>query len=166
PAAAPLPTIEVGNVALGTQSALIAAGSGRLADGDLAPDFSYTMADGSSHTLSELRGTRVVLNFWATWCMPCREEMPTLQQLADEHSADLVVLAVNRNEAPAAIAKFGNEVGVTFPLIANITGDIADRYGATSLPLSYFINSEGTISSHQLGALTPAILARHMEGLR
>ncbi len=160
---AAVPTVEVGSVALATQSTLIDAGGGRPADGDLAPDFSYTMADGSVHRLSELRGKRVLLNFWATWCAPCREEMPELQQTASD---SLVVLAVNRNEAPAAIAKFGNEVAVTFPLIANIAGDIGDRYGATSLPMTYFIKSDGTIGSRQLGALTPVLLAKHLDGLQ
>jgi thiol-disulfide isomerase/thioredoxin len=163
---AAVPTVEVGNVALATESALIDKGNGRPADGQVAPDFSYTMADGSVHKLSELRGRRVLVNFWATWCVPCREEMPELEQTAKENSDSLVVLAVNRNEAPAAIAKFGNEIGVTFPLITNIAGDIGDRYGATSLPVTYFINSDGTISSKQLGALSPTLLAKHLEDLR
>jgi thiol-disulfide isomerase/thioredoxin len=124
------------------------------------------MADGSVHTLSELRGKRVLVNFWATWCMPCREEMPALQQTATDNSESLVILGVNRNEAPDAIAKFGNEVGVTFPLIANIAGDIGDRYGATSLPMTYFINSDGTISSRQLGGLSPTLLAKHLDALQ
>jgi thiol-disulfide isomerase/thioredoxin len=124
------------------------------------------MADGSVHKLSELRGKRVLVNFWATWCMPCREEMPELQRTADANGDDLVVLAVNRNEAPSAIAKFGNEIGVTFPLLVNIAGDIGDRYGATSLPVTYFIKSDGTIASKQLGALSPALLAKHLEGLQ
>ncbi|MEI7770957.1 MAG: TlpA disulfide reductase family protein [Chloroflexales bacterium] len=160
------PTVEVGNIALATESGLIDRGAGRPADGQVAPDFSYTMADGSLHKLSELRGKRVLLNFWATWCMPCREEMPELQQAAKDNGDSLMVLAVNRNEAPAAIAKFGNEIGVTFPLIANISGDIGDRYGATSLPMTYFINSDGTISSKQLGALSSALLAKHLGDLR
>ncbi|NNJ10865.1 TlpA family protein disulfide reductase [Chloroflexales bacterium ZM16-3] len=163
---AAIPTVEVGNVALATQSAIIDASGGRPTDGEAAPDFSYTMADGSVHTLSELRGKRVLVNFWATWCMPCREEMPELQQTATDNSENLVILGVNRNEAPDAIAKFGNEVGVTFPLIANIAGDIGDRYGATSLPMTYFINSDGTISSRQLGGLSPALLAKHLDALQ
>jgi thiol-disulfide isomerase/thioredoxin len=158
--------VAAGNVALASESALIDKGGGRPADGEPAPDFSYTMADGSVHTLSELRGKRVLINFWATWCVPCREEMPEIQRAAAESGGSLVVLAVNRNEAPAAIARFGNEIGVTFPLIANIAGDIGDRYGATSLPMTYFINSDGTISSKQLGALSPALLAKHLGDLR
>jgi thiol-disulfide isomerase/thioredoxin len=159
------PTPDTSQVVLASASALIDAGSGRPAVGEVAPDFSYTLADGSIHRLSELRGKRVLLNFWATWCLPCREEMPDLQQAAGAQS-DLVVLAVNRNEAPEAIARFGAEIGVRFPLIANISGDISDRYGATSLPLSYFINSDGTISGRQIGALTPALLGQRLEATR
>lgn len=159
-------TVEVGSVALATASAMIDTGGGRPAEGQIAPDFSYTMADGSVHRLSELRGKRVLVNFWATWCMPCRNEMPELQQVASENRESLVVLAVNRNEAPSAIAKFGNEIGVTFPMIANIAGDIGDRYGATSLPTTYFINRDGSISSKQLGALSPTLLAKHLGSLR
>lgn len=163
---ATVPTIQAGNVTLATESAMINSGGGRPTEGQIAPDFSYTLADGSVHKLSELRGKRVLLNFWATWCTPCREEMPEFQQTAKANGDSLVVLAVNRNEAPDVIATFGNEVGVTFPLITNIAGDIGDRYGATSLPITYFINSDGTISSKQLGALSPTLLAKHLEDLR
>ncbi len=163
---AAVPTIKVGNVTLATDSAMIDKGSGRPAEGQVAPDFSYTLADGSRHALSELRGKRVLLNFWATWCTPCREEMPEFQQTAKANGDSLVVLAVNRNESPDVIATFGNEIGVTFALIANIAGDIGDRYGATSLPITYFINSDGTISSKQLGALSPTLLAKHLGNLR
>ncbi len=163
---ATVPTIQAGNVTLATESAMIDTGSGRPTEGQIAPDFSYTLADGSVHKLSELHGKRVLLNFWATWCTPCREEMPEFQQVAKANGDSLVVLAVNRNEVPDVIATFGNEVGVTFPLITNIAGDIGDRYGATSLPITYFINSDGTISSKQLGALSPTLLAKHLEDLR
>lgn len=163
---APTPSIEAKNVTIASESALIDTGSARPNDGEIAPDFSYTLADGSVHKLSELRGKHVLLNFWATWCMPCREEMPELQQAADEHSDNLVVLAVNRNEAPEAITKFGSEVGVRFTLIANISGNISERYGATSLPITYFINSDGTISSRQLGALSTEALTKHLGTLQ
>jgi thiol-disulfide isomerase/thioredoxin len=158
-------SLDAGDVTVASESTLIDKGSGRPANGEIAPDFSYTLADGNVQKLSELRGKRVVVNFWATWCLPCREEMPELQQVANENS-DLVVLGVNRNEAPAAIAEFGNEVGVTFPLIADPAGDIGDRYRAISLPITYFINSDGTINSSQLGGLSSELLSKHLEELK
>jgi len=151
---------------IAVESAVIDVGEGRPAVGDAAPDFSYTLADGTTARLSDLRGTPVILNFWATWCLPCVAEMPELQRAADESGGRLAVLAVNRNETYDAIARFSNRVPVGFPLITNIAGDIGDRYGITNLPITYFINSDGTIATRQLGALTPARLAELSEALR
>lgn len=148
------------------ESRLIEAGRGRPAEGEPAPDFSYTLDDGTTARLSDLRGTPVILNFWATWCVPCVEEMPELQRALDAAEGRIAVLAVNRNETRAAIARFTSRVNVSFPLITNISGDISERYGVTNLPITYFINSDGTIAARQLGALTPDRLAELTEALQ
>lgn len=161
--ATPTPVLDIGDAVIATESRLLDRGQGIPAAGEIAPDFSFTLADGTTQKLSDLRGKRVLLNFWATWCLPCVEEMPAMQQALDEAASDLVILAVNRNELPEAISRFAPKVDVTFPLIADLSGAIGDRYGVSNLPTSYFINSDGTISARQIAALTPATLAERLE---
>jgi thiol-disulfide isomerase/thioredoxin len=151
---------------VGTESAILERSTaGAPQSGDMAPDFSYTMADGSTLRLSELQGRPVIINFWATWCLPCREEMPALDATLDKYP-ELVVLAINRNETVAAINRFSTELPVSFPLIANIRGDIADRYAVNTLPQTYFINRDGTVDTHHIGTLDEAEIAKKVEALR
>ncbi len=122
--------------------------------GEVAPDFEYTMSDGTSHRLSDLHGKKVLLNFWATWCEPCRAEMPDLQQVLATYGDSVVVLGVNKLETAVVIPQFVSEVGVSFPLIVNTEGDISNRYGAKNIPSSFFINTDGTIGARRIGVMT------------
>jgi cytochrome c biogenesis protein CcmG, thiol:disulfide interchange protein DsbE len=162
-AAAPL---AAGDAVIAAESRLLDGGSGRLAPGDPAPDFSFTLPDGTTRRLSDLQGTPVIVNFWATWCLPCREEMPALQAGLDAREGALHVLAVNRNELPEAMARFATEVPVRFPLVADLGGAIGDRYGVTALPTTYFIAGDGTIGAIHLGALTPAVIDDRLEAIQ
>jgi thiol-disulfide isomerase/thioredoxin len=121
--------------------------------GEPAPDFQYTLPDGRVAHLSDLPGKVVILNFWATWCGPCRQEMPDLQKISDESNGAVVILGVNKLEETAAIVPFVKEVAVSFTLIANPEGDIPERYGVRNLPTSYFIRPDGTIGDWRLGAM-------------
>jgi cytochrome c biogenesis protein CcmG, thiol:disulfide interchange protein DsbE len=156
---------DAGDALIATESRLLDRGRGAPAVGDLAPDFSFTLNDGTTTRLSELRGTPVLINFWATWCLPCIEEMPAIEQVYREAEGGLAVLAVNRNELPAAIARFAPTVDVSFPLISDLGGEIGDRYTVTSLPTTYFIASDGTIHGRHIGALSLQQLTAQMEAL-
>jgi cytochrome c biogenesis protein CcmG, thiol:disulfide interchange protein DsbE len=164
PAAEPV-DLEVGDALIAAESRLLDRGRTPAAVGELAPDFSFTLADGATTRLSDLRGTPVVLNFWATWCLPCIEEMPVIEQVYRDAEGGLAVLAVNRNELPAAIARFAPTVNVSFPLIADLGGTIGDRYTVTSLPTTYFITSDGAIHARHIGALSAQQLAERIEAL-
>lgn len=133
--------------------------------GQIAPDFAYTFADGATQRLSDLRGRKVIVNFWATWCGPCEEEMPDLQRLANERS-DVVVLGVNKLELVDAIIPFVQERALTFTMIANPDGDISERYGAKNIPISYFIHSDGTIGFRHLGIMSYEMMLEQVEQLR
>jgi peroxiredoxin len=149
-------------VAIGSR--MVERSGGVPSPGDVAPDFAFTFANGETRRLSDLRGSKVVINFWATWCAPCEEEMPDLQRL-DERS-DVVVLGVNRLELPDVIIPFARERNLTLTLIANPEGDIAERYGAKNIPISYFINSDGTIGYRQLGIMSFEMMQEQVDRLR
>lgn len=167
PAAPPASVLPSGAATIAIASKLL-ADSGQPAipeQGQAAPDFEYTLADGTTHTLSQLRGKKVLLNFWATWCGPCRVEMPDLQQILGERS-DVVVLGINKAQELDQIGPFAAELKVTFPLIANPDGDIAERYAAQLLPTSYFINSDGTIALRKTGVMNYQFIANHLDQLK
>jgi peroxiredoxin len=134
--------------------------------GQVAPDFQYTMPDGSTHMLSQLRGKKVLVNFWATWCGPCRSEMPDLQKALGEAGNSVVVLGVNKAQELKEIEPFADELRISFPLIANPAGDIASRYGAQNLPTSYFINSDGTIGLKKTGVMNYSFIKTHLDQLK
>jgi thiol-disulfide isomerase/thioredoxin len=134
--------------------------------GEAAPDFEYTMSDGATHRLSELRGKRVLLNFWATWCEPCRAEMPDLQRVADTYGDAVVILGVNKLEPIAVIPPFADELQVRFPLVVNTKGDIANRYWAKNIPTSFFINSDGTVGFRQIGVMNYDFVKLHLDQLK
>jgi thiol-disulfide isomerase/thioredoxin len=134
--------------------------------GDVAPDFEYTLSDGATHRLSELRGKRVLLNFWATWCEPCRAEMPDLQQAADAYGDSVVILGINKLEPIAVIPPFADELKIRFPLIVNTKGDISNRYGAKNIPTSFFINKDGTVGFRQIGVMNYGFMKLHLDQLK
>lgn len=118
-----------------------------------APDFTVTYADGRQVRLSELRGVPVVLNFWATWCTPCRAEMPDLQAQYSAAAGSFELLAINMREAPTVAAAFGAELGLTFPLVIDLDGAISDSYRVTVLPTTYVIDAAGIVRAQHLGPL-------------
>ena len=134
--------------------------------GDIAPDFEYTLSDGTTHRLSELRGKRVLLNFWATWCEPCRAEMPDLQRAADTYGDSVVILGVNKLEPVVVIPPFADELRIRFPLIVNTKGDIPNRYAARNIPTSFFINTDGTVGFRQIGVMNYDFMKQHLDQLK
>ena len=119
-----------------------------------APDFTLPTLDGGEVTLSELRGSVVVVNFWTSWCPPCREEMPALEAVYNAHRADgLVVLGLNStvqdNETRAG--DFIRGLGLTFPIVLDRDGQATEDYLLQSLPTTYFIDRQGIIRDIAIG---------------
>ncbi len=135
--------------------------------GFLAPDFTLNSLDGKSYTLSELRGQAVILNLWATWCPPCRAEMPTLQKLYEEYRKEgLLVLAINSTvqDTAAAIPAFVEQYGLTFPILLDENGAVSRAYQLRSLPSSYFIGRDGIIREVVIGGpMSEALLRTRIE---
>lgn len=121
-------------------------------EGTLAPDFLLENMDDSEFRLSDLRGLPVVVNFWATWCKPCRQEMPRFVEAYDEHAGDgLVVVAVNMQEGKGIVRPFAEDYGMDFPIAVDRDGEVGDRYRLLGLPTTYFIDREGVIRSVYTG---------------
>ena len=109
-----------------------------------APDFTLEDLSGKRLSLKDLRGKVVFLNFWATWCTPCRQEMPMMEKLHREFKGQgLEVVAINIKENKKEVRKFFDELGLTFISLLDKDGKVSEEYGAWAIPLSYFINRRG-----------------------
>jgi len=135
--------------------------------GFAAPDFTLKTPDGEEYTLSELKGSAVLVNLWATWCPPCRAEMPAIEKMYQEYKDQgLVVLAVDMTyqDNPADVAPFIQEYGLTFPILLDETGAVGGMYQLRSLPSSYFIDRFGIIQEVVIGGpMSEALLRTRIE---
>src|SRR5512133_794085 len=115
--------------------------------GFLAPDFTLADPHGRTYTLSGLRRQALIVNVWATWCPPCKGEMPALEAAYRKYGTQgLTVLGVNATDqdAPLDIVPFVHRYGLTFPVLLDETGEVRRRYQVRSLPSTFFIDSDGT----------------------
>ena len=120
--------------------------------GQLAPDFEISDFDGSRHTLSDFRGQVVYVNFWATWCGPCRKEMPQFVAAYEAHRDEgLVVIGLNLQESESIIRPFTEDFGIDFPVLIDRDGEVGDDYRLLGLPATYFIGRDGVIESAFIG---------------
>lgn len=137
--------------------------------GFLAPDFTLDTLDGETVTLSELRGQAVIVNIWASWCLPCRAEMPALQTVYDEYTSQgLSLLAVNATsqDSIAAAAGFIDELGLDFPVLLDTDGEVGRLYQVSALPSTFFIYPDGTIAEVVIGGpMAEALLRTRVERL-
>ena len=138
-------------------------------EGFSAPDFTLDLLDGGQVTLSDLRGKAVLINFWATWCPPCRAEMPAIERVYRSHKdLGLEVLAVNttNQDDQAAAAAFVEELELTFPVPLDRTGAVSASYNLRGLPSTYFIDRQGVIRSVVVGGpMSGALIQSRVEEL-
>jgi cytochrome c biogenesis protein CcmG/thiol:disulfide interchange protein DsbE len=126
-----------------------------------APDFTGALLPVGQLRLSELAGRPVVLNFFATWCVPCKQELPTFEQLAARHAdKGLSFLLVDMAEDPDDVAVFLDALKVTLPTVVDDTGEIVKTYRVRALPSTFFIGRDGNIKMAQLGALDENLLSQ------
>ncbi len=134
--------------------------------GHPAPDFTLPTLAGGQVTLSDLRGQPVVLNFWASWCGPCRAEMPELQRLHDRlGEAGMAVLGVNQGESPDTAAAFLEKLGLSFPVALDQRTGVSQQYLVNSLPTTFFIDREGVIRSTFIGPMSDAVIAQTLRSI-
>lgn len=131
--------------------------------GFFAPDFELDRIDSGTVKLSSLRGKPVILNFWASWCPPCKAEMPAFQTAHLEYSSTgLQIIAVNSTSQDSLldVEQFIQQYGITFPIPLDITGSTSQKYLIHSLPTTYFIDKNGIIKDIIIGGPLPLSLLR------
>lgn len=122
--------------------------------GSPAPEIVLKDLQGRELKLSDLRGKVVLLNFWATWCKPCKEEMPAMQKGYDKlRDHGLVVLAVNELEDVERVVEHIRTHGHTFPVVMDHDNHVANRYGVVALPASFLVDRQGIVREHIFGSL-------------
>ncbi|OGO31615.1 MAG: hypothetical protein A2Z29_03035 [Chloroflexi bacterium RBG_16_56_11] len=125
------------------------------ADGRLAPEFQLRDLEGELVSLGSFEGRPVMLNFWASWCGPCRDEMPYLQDVSKDPrwvEKGLVLLAINIQESTSVVQKFVDDFGLTFTVLLDTNGAVTERYNIGSIPTTYFIDGDGIIRDVRIGA--------------
>jgi peroxiredoxin len=162
----------VANQAVGQASDLRSLGSGPAFSseqslvqvGDRALDFALNDLDGNRYELSEMEGRPVVLNFWATWCAPCRIEMPELQAAFEKHQEDgLIMLALDYDEPESTVRPFFyDEFELTFTPLIDEDGLVAESYGVFNFPSTIFISPEGIVKAIHRGPMIQAQIEEHL----
>jgi len=165
-----LPTILGVVVALGLLALIFcglqSSGTGRPKSGEAAPSFSLTLFDGSQVALSDLRGQVVVLNFWASWCVPCRREAPALQQVWDTYRhRGARFLGVTYQDVGGASRTFLSQYGISYPNGTDPRGHISAVYGVTGVPETFVIDRSGNVVWAQIGEVDPSALTQRLDAL-
>lgn len=136
--------------------------------GNLAPDFTLVTTGGQSITLSEFTagdGQPVVLNFWATWCPPCRVEMPYFDRVSAKYDGRAAILGINQAESAETIVDYATRNGLTYPLLVDRDMKINNLYGVLNLPTTIFIDKNGVVREVLVGTISQAVLEDRIEQL-
>jgi thiol-disulfide isomerase/thioredoxin len=127
--------------------------------GQAAPSLKLPLVGGGEMDLASYKGHPVILNFWATWCDPCRAEMPVFERAQQQYRDEgLVVLGVDFQEQDPEIVAFLGQIGVTFPSVVDRTGEVTRQWRATGLPTTFLIDRQGVIQDVRVGAFTDEML--------
>ncbi|MCR8847855.1 redoxin domain-containing protein [Rossellomorea sp. SC111] len=139
-----------------------------LTKGDTAPDFALTTLDGEEVKLSDYQGKKVILNFWATWCPPCKAEMPHMEQYYEKNAKkeNVEILAVNltsQDDGKKAVQQFVDGYELTFPILLDEKGDLGSEYRAFTIPTTYMIDTKGHIQHKIVGPMNEEMMGKMVE---
>lgn len=149
--------VVLGGYAIG--SAVFGDNGGKPEQGGRPPEFKLLGMDGSVHTLEKYKGKAIVINFWATWCTYCVNEMPALQtQWEKWRDQDVVVLGINTGEDRLTVDRFVQEIGVNFPILLDSDNEAVQKYGIVPMPTTFFVDKQGKIVSIHEGELDLTML--------
>jgi thiol-disulfide isomerase/thioredoxin len=137
-----------------------------ISEGKLAPDFRLETLAGGEVSLSDHRGDVVLINFWATWCAPCRAEIPAIEAVHQARQNEgFVVLGVNYQESRDVVEPFARELAIPYPVLLDESGRVMETYRAIGLPMSIIVDREGIIQVRHAGLLTEAQLDDYLDDL-
>jgi len=131
--------------------------------GYLAPDFSLPDTTGVETVLIDQRGQPVVLNFWASWCPPCRVEIPHFQNASLKYNGRAAIWGIDQGEPLPVVADFGSSMGVTYPLLVDESSAVNRLYGIAALPTTIFVGGDGVIREVYTGIVSQAVLEDRIE---
>lgn len=128
-----------------------------LEKGNLAPDFELVTPEGKPVKLSDFKGKKVILNFWATWCPPCRAEIPDIQNFYSKNKDEVVVLGVNltgSEKDSGNVTRFIKEFGMSFPIVLDKQNRVGALYQVSAIPISYILDTSGIIQQKVVGPMS------------
>ncbi|WP_160318392.1 TlpA family protein disulfide reductase [Levilinea saccharolytica] len=125
-------------------------------------DFELTRLDGEKVRLSDFRGMPVVINFWASWCEPCKKEMPVFQAVFSERPEEFVILAVNPEEGRETAEEFAESVGLTFPILLDENKEMQKQLMVRGLPTTFFVDAEGVLRAQHVGELNRQLFTDYL----
>lgn len=132
--------------------------------GDSAPDFSLVDLNGNPHKLSDYQGKGVLLNFWGTWCDPCKKEMPALEkQYQLFKGKEFEILAINIAQSKFEVSNFSKQYSMTFPVVIDTNKSVMRKYNIDPLPTSIFVNKEGKITYIIKGEMNEQMIKQYIE---
>lgn len=154
------------NVKGGAISPIESAG---IEPGKMAPNFELETIDGETMKLSDLKGKKVILNFWATWCAPCRVEMPELQKFHEEYQDEVVIAAVNLTGSESKkedVYEYIDKYKYTYSILLDENSQVSDTYQAISIPTTYFIGTNGKVQQpRKVGPMTYEFMEKMINSL-
>ena len=133
--------------------------------GYLAPSFTLTSHQGEEMSLADFQGQPVVLNFWATWCPPCRAEIPHLQDASLKYNGQVAIIGIDQGEPLTLVADFVAQFGVSYPMLLDLNSDVNREYNVRALPTTIFIDSNGVVREVYTGIINGAVLEDRIEQL-
>ncbi|WP_391120436.1 peroxiredoxin family protein [Psychrobacillus sp. L3] len=159
-------TEALANEQLGTDLATDPANEG-VGKGDSAPNFKLTTLEGKEVSLADYKGKKVVLNFWATWCPPCKAEMPHMQNYYEDMAVkeNVEILAVNLDSGMDNVKAFQEDYALSFPILLDEEGKVGKIYQAITIPTTYIIDTNGTIQNKIVGPMDEQMLTDLVKSL-
>ncbi len=138
---------------------------GSVSDNSPAPVFLLPDISGNRIALDDYLGKVVIINFWATWCIPCKQEIPILNDISQEYPEDIVFLGVNVGDNLETVRKYIEEVDVSYPILIDETGVVGITYHVVGYPTTYFVDTTGIIRGKYVGLITHRIIQQYLTPL-